>query len=250
MVGSEDRTVEARDYLAVALDVPTLAAAEKTIESLGGEPGWLKVGSELFTAEGPAVIELAAKRARVFLDLKFHDIPNTVASAVKSGTRLGASLMTLHAMGGLPMLRAAREAAAEEAERLGVPRPELVAVTVLTSTAEEELSQVGVAGSLPDQVARLVDLALESGIDGVVSSPLEAAAVRQRAGENFCIVTPGIRPAGSALGDQVRIATPASAIAQGSSLLVMGRPILKAESPVEAARAAIAEIKSSLGELS
>lgn len=246
MVGSENKGTQARDYLAVALDVPSLQAAEETIELLDGEPGWLKVGSQLFTAEGPAVVELAAKRARVFLDLKFHDIPNTVASAVKSATRLGASLMTLHAMGGVAMLRAAKEAAAEEAARLNVPRPELVAVTVLTSTAEEELVQVGVAGSLPDQVARLLDLALESGIDGVVSSPLEAAAVRKRAGENFRIVTPGIRPADSAVGDQVRIATPASAIAQGSSLLVMGRPILKANNPVEAARAAIAEIEEAL----
>ncbi len=246
MVGSENRVNQARDYLAVALDVPSLQAAEETIELLHGEPGWLKIGSELFTAVGPAVIELAAKRARIFLDLKFHDIPNTVASAVKSGTRLGASLMTLHAVGGVPMLRAAKEAAAEEAARLDVPRPELVAVTVLTSTAETDLIQVGVAGSLPDQVARLLDLALESGIDGVVSSTLEAAAVRKRAGENFRIVTPGIRPAGSAIGDQVRIATPASAIAQGSSLLVMGRPILMAESPVEAARAAIAEIEDAL----
>jgi len=246
VVGSENRVNQARDYLAVALDVPSLQAAEETIELLDGEPGWLKIGSELFTAVGPAVIELAAKRARIFLDLKFHDIPNTVASAVKSGTRLGASLMTLHAVGGASMLRAAKEAAAEEAARLGVPRPELVAVTVLTSTAEADLIQVGVAGSLPDQVARLLDLALESGIDGVVSSPLEAAVVRKRAGENFRIVTPGIRPAGSAIGDQVRIATPASAIAQGSSLLVMGRPILMAENPVEAARAAISEIEDAL----
>jgi orotidine-5'-phosphate decarboxylase len=246
VVGSEDKANRARDYLAVALDVPSLQAAEETIELLDGEPGWLKIGSQLFTAVGPAVIAVAAKRARIFLDLKFHDIPNTVASAVKSGTRLGASLMTLHAVGGVSMLRAAKEAAAEEAARLGVPRPELVAVTVLTSTAEKDLIQVGVAGSLPDQVARLLDLALESGIDGVVSSPLEAAAVRKRAGENFRIVTPGIRPADSAIGDQVRIATPASAIAQGSSLLVMGRPILMAENPVEAARAAIAEIEDAL----
>jgi orotidine-5'-phosphate decarboxylase len=245
-MGSDSKTVQARDFLAVALDVPSLSAAEKTIEGLGGEPGWLKIGSELFTAVGPAVIELATKRARVFLDLKFHDIPNTVASAVKSGTGLGVSLMTLHAVGGVSMLRAARDAAAEEAERLGVPRPELVAVTVLTSTAEEELAQVGVAGSLPDQVARLVDVALESGIDGVVSSPLEASAVRKRAGKDFRIVTPGIRPAGSAVGDQVRIATPASAIEQGSNLLVMGRPILKAECPVDAARAAISEIEAAL----
>ncbi len=247
MVGSENSINQARDYLAVALDVPSLQVAEETIERLDGEPGWIKIGSQLFTAEGPAVIALAAKRARIFLDLKFHDIPNTVASAVKSGTRLGASLMTLHAVGGVSMLRAAKEAAAEEASRLGVPRPELVAVTVLTSTAEKDLIQVGVAGSLPDQVARLLDLALESGIDGVVSSPLEAAAVRKRAGENFRIVTPGIRPADSAVGDQVRIATPASAIAQGSSLLVMGRPILMAKNPVEAARAAIAEIEDALG---
>jgi len=237
----------ARDFLAVALDVSSMEEAQLLVERLDGVPGWLKVGSELFTAAGPAAIELAAKRARVFLDLKFHDIPNTVAHAVAAATRHGVSMLTLHAAGGLAMLCAARDAAAEEADRRGVASPELVAVTVLTSFDEAELARVGVVGQLSDQVARLVDLALEAEISGVVSSPREAALVRRRAGEGFRIVTPGIRPEGSAVGDQVRIATPASAIRAGSSLLVMGRPILQAAEPSAAAREVCAEIESVIG---
>ncbi len=236
----------ARDFLAVALDVPSLDEAQQLIASLSGVPGWLKIGSELFTTAGPPAIELACKSARIFLDLKFHDIPNTVAHAVRAATRHGVGMMTLHAGGGLAMLQAARDAAGEEASRLGITPPELVAVTVLTSFSEEELARVGVSSSISDHVARLVDLALEAGIAGVVSSPHEAAQVRHRAGPAFRIVTPGVRPAGGTLGDQVRVATPESAIRAGSSLLVMGRPILQAPDPVAAAEDVCREIEGAL----
>jgi len=233
----------AREHLAVALDVASLDEAARHIERLGGVPGWLKIGFELFTAAGPAAIAQAAKSARVFLDLKFHDIPNTVARAVASATRNGAGLCTLHASGGLAMLRAAKEAASEEAQRCHLPRPKLVAVTVLTSLSQEDLPSIGIAGPLSEHVARLVDLSMEAGLDGVVASAHEADAVRRRAGVDFLIVTPGIRPAGSEREDQARVATPSSAIRSGSDLLVVGRPILQAENPADAARVVCAEIE-------
>jgi len=236
----------AREHLAVALDVASVDQATRHIERIAGVPGWLKIGFELFTAAGPASITLAAKSSSVFLDLKFHDIPTTVARAVASATRHGAALCTLHASGGLAMLRAAKTAAAEEAERCQLSRPKLVAVTVLTSLAQEDLPSIGIAGPLSEQVARLVDLSLEAGLDGVVASAREAEAVRRRAGTDFLIVTPGIRPAGSERGDQYRVATPSSAIRAGADLLVVGRPILQAENPADAARAVCAEIETAL----
>ncbi len=237
---------EARDFLAVALDVSSIEEAQRLVASLRGGPGWLKVGSELFTTAGPPAIELAAKSASVFLDLKFHDIPNTVAHAVRAATRHGVEMMTLHAGGGLAMLRAARDAAGDEAAKLGVSPPELVAVTVLTSFSEEELARVGVSPPISDHVARLVDLALEADIAGVVSSPHEAAEVRRRAGPEFRIVTPGVRPTGGEKGDQVRVATPESAIRAGSNLLVMGRPILHADDPASAAQGICRDIEAAL----
>ncbi len=249
MTSPSEPELRARDLLAVALDVSSIDEARQLVSSLRGVPGWLKIGSELFTTAGPRAIELASKSARIFLDLKFHDIPNTVAHAVRASTRHGVGMMTLHAGGGLGMLRAARDAAGDEAARLGIDPPELVAVTVLTSFSQEELARVGVPSPISDQVARLVDLALEAGIAGVVSSPHEAAQVRQRAGAGFRIVTPGVRPAGGDLGDQVRVATPASAIRAGSSLLVMGRPILQAPDPVAAAEEICREIEGALASL-
>jgi len=236
----------ARDHLAVGLDVPDLASARALIERLDGASGWLKVGLELYTAAGPDAIRAAAARARVFLDLKLHDIPHTVAGAAAAATRHGVSLLTLHASGGAPMLRAAREAAEEAASKLGRPRPRLVGVTVLTSLGETDLAAIGVARGVPDQVARLVDLSRAAGLDGVVCSPLEAAAIRARAGADFFLVTPGIRPAGAPTDDQSRVATPAAAIAAGADLLVVVRPILRAPDPGAAARALVAEIERGL----
>ncbi len=241
-----DLNAEARERLAVGLDLPSLERAAPLIDQLAGVVGWLKIGSELFGAAGPAAIVSARRAARVFLDLKFHDIPNQVASAVRVAVGHGVSMLTLHSAGGGAMLRAAREAAHDEAARRGVERPRLVGVTVLTSLGSEDLAAIGVGGSLESQVARLVDLALESGLDGVVASAREAAAIRARSGPEFAIVTPGIRPAGSGRDDQTRTASPADAIQAGSTLLVVARPIVRAPEPAHAARAIVEEIGKAL----
>jgi orotidine-5'-phosphate decarboxylase len=235
-----------RERLAVALDVADLDAARRLVGALEGVPGWLKVGSELFTAAGPAALVAAREAGRVFLDLKYHDIPNTVAGAVRAATRHGASLLTVHASGGPAMLRAAREAAEEEAAARGTPRPRLVAVTVLTSLGAGELGRVGVAGDVESQVGRLVDLALEAGLDGVVASPQEAARVRRRAGDALLLVTPGVRPARWAADDQTRTAAAGVAIRSGADLIVVGRPVTRAPDPAHAARELLAEIEEAL----
>lgn len=236
------------DRLCVGLDVPDLAAARPLIDGLRGIPGWLKVGSQIFTAEGPAVVRAAGEAARVFLDLKFHDIPNTVAGAVASATRLGVGMLTVHAAGGSAMLRAAREAAGEAAAKAGCPRPLLVGVTVLTSLSSAELKEVGVdVARTEDQVARLVDVAVAAGLDGVVASPREAALVRSRSGDALTIVTPGVRPVGSPADDQQRTASATEAIAGGSDVVVVARPVIRAPDPAEAARALIREVEAGLG---
>ena len=242
------RLESARDRLAIALDVPALADAEALIEALAGVPGWLKVGGELFTAAGPPALAAAGRRAKVFLDTKLHDIPNTVARSVAAATRHGVSMLTLHAGGGSAMLRAAREAAEDAAAACGGSRPALIAVTVLTSFSPADLEEVGIAGAeVEDQVARLVDLAVAAGLDGVVASPWEAASVRGRAGEALRIVTPGIRPRDWPADDQARAASAAEAIAAGSDVLVVGRPVLRAPDPAAAARKLIGEIEQARG---
>ena len=238
----------ARDFLAVALDVPRLDAAEDLVRRLAGVPGWLKVGAELFTAVGPSALAAAGSGARVFLDAKLHDIPNTVAGAVSAATRQGVGMLTLHAAGGIAMLRAAREAAEQTALAIGVQRPLLVGVTVLTSLSPADLKDLGIqAGSVEEQVARMVDLALAAGLDGVVVSPREAAAVRRRAGPGLRIVTPGVRPSGAAEDDQRRTASAAEAIQAGADLVVVGRPVVRAPDPAAAARQLVREIEAALG---
>jgi orotidine-5'-phosphate decarboxylase len=242
-----NRFDSARDRLAVALDVPDLERAEALIKALAGASGWLKVGGELFTAVGPAALAAAGNGARVFLDTKLHDIPNTVARSVAAATRHGVAMLTLHASGGSDMLRAARESADAAAAAAGTPAPLLVAVTVLTSLTGANLVEVGVDATVEDQVARLVDVAIAAGIDGVVASPREAAAVRRRAaGTPLCIVTPGIRSADDPTDDQARAATPSAAIEAGADLLVVGRPVLRADSPAVAARRLVGEIEQAL----
>lgn len=225
----------------VALDVSTLAAVEQWVAELSGVVSFYKIGLELFSSEGPRVVEAVKKRGcRVFLDLKLHDIPRTVGRAVAAGAALGVDLLTLHAAGGRAMIRAAQEAAAE----FGTKAPQLLAVTVLTSLDEGDLQDIGVTRAMPEQVAALGSMACESGANGIVCSPREVAAMRHILGGNALLVTPGIRPAGSAVGDQKRLATPAAAVRDGATHLVVGRPVLEASDPVAAASAILQEMRS------
>jgi orotidine-5'-phosphate decarboxylase len=228
--------------LIVALDFPDLVALQKGLESLPKTVSYGKIGLELFTAAGEkALLPLAERRLRLFLDLKFHDIPRTVARAVQSASRLGASLLTVHACGGRDMLRAAADAAAEA----GPGRPRLVAVTTLTSLNQADLADLGIARSLADQALALGELALSSGIDGLVTSVHEAAALRRRFGPAPLLVTPGIRLPGNETGDQKRVATPAAAVAAGADFLVVGRPITEAPDPAAAVAALLADMRKS-----
>ena len=222
----------------VALDVPTEHAALKLAETLQGTVGGYKIGSQLFTSVGPGIVRTFVERGdRVFLDLKFHDIPNTVAGSVAAATALGVWMVNVHASGGPTMLAAARRAAGETAAARNTPRPLVVAVIVLTSMDHAALSAVGIQASPLDQVVRLARIVQEAGLDGVVASPQETTAIREVCGPDFVIVTPGIRGGSAASGpdDQQRTSTPAGAVAAGSSYLVIGRPITGAGDPREAA---------------
>lgn len=223
----------------VALDVPSAAAVPPLLKRLPPELRWFKIGLELFTAEGPGVVSMLTEAGKdIFLDLKFHDIPRTAANAVTSASRLGVRLMTVHAQGGREMLKAAAEAAAAQ----GADRPRLVAVTTLTSLNQNDLTDLGVTRTVTEQALALTRLALGAGIDGVVTSVHEAAALRQEFGQVPLLVTPGIRPAGAGVGDQKRVATPAVAVGAGASYLVIGRPIVEAPDPRAATLAIQAEI--------
>jgi len=232
------------DRLIVALDVDSQAQAERLAEQLDGLVRRFKIGSQLFTAAGPAVVEAIQKRgAEVFLDLKFHDIPNTVAGAAREAARLGVFMFNVHASGGLAMMKAAAEGAAAAAVELSVRRPLAIAVTVLTSLDRAALHrELGVTSSVEDHVLHLAELAREAGLDGTVASPVEIAAIRRSLGAAWVIVTPGVRPAGSAAGDQSRVATPGAATRAGAHYLVVGRPITGAPDPAAAAAAILAEI--------
>ena len=223
--------------LLVALDVDTVDEARALANTLRGWVGGFKIGSRLFTAHGPAFVEeLVAKGDRVFLDLKFHDIPNTVAGAVAAATRLGVWMVNVHAGGGLEMMRAARAAADEEAAKRSAGPPLVIAVTVLTSFSQEGLAATGITTPIPDQVRRLALLAQDAGLDGVVASPQEITLIREACDPRFAIVTPGIRGAGDAKGDQNRTASAAGALVAGASYLVVGRPIIAAADPRAAAQ--------------
>jgi orotidine-5'-phosphate decarboxylase len=227
-----------RQRLIVALDVSSSAAAQKIVAAVGDSAHSYKVGSQLYTAEGPAVVrELVGSGRKVFLDLKYHDIPNTVGAAVREAAQLGVSMLTVHACGGGKMLRAAIEAAQDTN-----PDTLVLAVTVLTSLDEADLSMLGIRGGVVDQVLRVAALALSNGCHGVVASALEASALREEFGRDFIIVTPGVRPAGSGADDQARIVTPAEAIDAGASYIVVGRPITEATDPAAEARAILGQL--------
>lgn len=228
----------------VALDVESAAKAVELADLLRGSVGGYKIGKQLFTAAGPAMVrELTSRGDRVFLDLKFHDIPNTVAGAVQSAVATGAWMVNVHASGGSAMMKAAAEAATKTAAMLGRPRPLVIAVTVLTSMNDAALSEVGVTRPMLEQVVHLAKLAKASGLDGVVASPQETRAIRQACGPDFQIVTPGIRPADQqGKDDQARTLTPAEAISAGATYLVIGRPITAASNPRQAADSIIATL--------
>jgi orotidine-5'-phosphate decarboxylase len=227
------------DQLLVALDVESGARALQLAGQLRGLVGGFKVGKRLFTLEGPAVVRALTERGdRVFLDLKFHDIPNTVATAVAAATSLGVWMVNVHASGGRRMMEAARDAAADAAARDGRIRPLVIGVTVLTSMNAEALAETGITAPLMDQVVRLARLAQEAGLDGVVASPQETQVIREACGPDFAIVTPGIRGGRATLSgidDQERTMTAPEAIAAGASYIVVGRPIIAAEDPRAAA---------------
>ena len=222
----------------VALDYPNAQPALDLVARLEPALCRLKVGKELFTAAGPQLVEQFMRRGfEVFLDLKFHDIPNTAAQACKAAAALGVWMVNVHALGGRKMMEAAREAVAQAARP-----PKLIAVTVLTSMAQEELSELGIAGTPADMVLRLATLARDSGLDGVVCSAQEAALLRKHCGSTFCLVTPGIRPADAAVDDQSRIMTPRAALESGASYLVIGRPITRAADPLRALQSIAGQI--------
>jgi orotidine-5'-phosphate decarboxylase len=286
---------DGRDRLIVALDLPTAAQALQIASAVGDSARIFKVGKQLFTAEGPQVVRrLVASGREVFLDLKFHDIPNTVAAAVREASKLGVSMLTVHASGGLRMIQAAVQASVgaefiPPTDRVGAefippnsgggPRPLILAVTVLTSLTDDDLQQIGVSGRVLDQALRLGALARNAGCDGIIASAREARELRRELGAGFLIVTPGIRPAGAPFAtrdkdtgdkaagdksagdkaagekaagekkdDQVRIVTPAEAIAAGASHLVVGRPITAAPDPSAAARRIVEEIDAALAQ--
>jgi len=230
--------MDPRQRLIVALDVSSAAAAQKIVAAVGDSAHAYKVGMQLYTAEGPAIVrELVGSGRKVFLDLKYHDIPNTVGAAVREAAQLGVSMLTVHASGGCKMLCAAAESA-----QGANPNLLLLAVTVLTSLDDADLNMLGLRGGVLDQVLRLAALALSNGCKGVVASAQEASALRQEFGHEFTIVTPGVRPAGSGADDQARVVTPAEALAAGASYIVVGRPITEASDPAAEARAILGQL--------
>ncbi len=244
-----------QDRILVAIDTPDADRAGALSRALAGHVGGIKLGLEFFNANGPDGVRRVVRAApeetprgqpptqqRFFLDLKFHDIPNTVAGAVRSVMPLGPSILNVHAGGGAAMMKAAREAAEFQADSLGIVRPMLIAVTVLTSMDDDDLAAVGQRGPAGEQVVRLARLTQEAGLDGVVCSAREIAAIRAACGPDFKLIVPGIRPAGAETGDQKRTMTPADALAAGADFLVIGRPITGAPDPAEAADAIAAEM--------
>lgn len=236
--------MDPKDRLIIALDVDTAAKALAIVDKLKNDVKFFKVGFELFSSCGPSIVEdIARKGCKVFLDLKYHDIPNTVSKSAVSITKLGAFMFNVHALGGYDMMKKTADAVREEAARLKIPRPRVIAVTVLTSMDEIALKNIGISDNMNAEVLRLAKLAQSAGLDGVVASPSEIRLLRESLGEDFLIVTPGVRPSWAAIGDQKRIATPKEAVVSGASFIVVGRPVTDSPDQVGAARKIIEEIK-------
>ncbi|MEJ7599655.1 MAG: orotidine-5'-phosphate decarboxylase [Kofleriaceae bacterium] len=227
-------TIDVGNRLIAAIDAPDRTGAAALVSRLGGVPSWYKIGLELFCAEGPALVKAFVERGRsIMLDLKLHDIPETVARATERLANLGAGMLTVHAGGGRAMLEAA------VSEKRGL---QILAVTVLTSLDEADLAEIGALGSVEELVRKRSELAIAAGCDGVVASPYEVAAIRAIAPPGFLVITPGVRPAGSAPDDQKRVMTPKEARAAGADMIVLGRPLREAADPAAAARAVVAEL--------
>jgi orotidine-5'-phosphate decarboxylase len=236
-----------RERLIVALDLDDLDLATELVRSLAQEVGMFKIGKQLFTHAGPQAVRLIQDLGgEIFLDLKFHDIPNTVAKAAIEATRLGVKMFNVHASGSLEMMRFTVKEVERVSRQQKLRRPIMLGVTVLTSLGQEDLQRLGVEHKIADQVVRLALLTKEAGMDGVVASPHEVADIRHACGQRFVIVTPGIRPAESQRNDQQRVMTPADAVRAGVDYIVVGRPILEAQNPVKAARAIVAEMEEGL----
>jgi len=232
-----------RERLIVALDLDDLEAATELVRSLAREVGMFKIGKQLFTHAGPQAVRLIQSLGgEIFLDLKFHDIPNTVAKAAIEATRLGVKMFNVHASGSLEMMRLTVKEVERVSRQQKLRRPIMLGVTVLTSLGQEDLQRLGVEHKIADQVVRLALLTKEAGMDGVVASPHEVTDIRQACGQRFVIVTPGIRPADSQRNDQQRVMTPADAVRAGVDYIVVGRPILEAKNPIMAAREIVAEM--------
>jgi len=238
--------MSAKDRLIVALDVATLAEEEKALRELGGTVSFFKVGNQLFTAAGPRAVEAIKNTgAKVFLDLKYHDIPNTVERTAQAACDLGVDLFNVHALGGFEMMECAAKAVWNWSEEKGRPGPKILGVTVLTSLSEASLKDVmgETNRTLEEEVLMLARMASSAGLDGVVASPEEIVPIKEACGKEFIVLTPGVRPKGSEMGDQKRVLTPGEAVRRGADYLVVGRPILSAPSPGEAAAAILQEME-------
>jgi len=232
-----------KDKIIFALDVEHFAEAQRWVNLLKGHVGMFKVGKQLFTHSGPKVVDMIRKKdQKVFLDLKFHDIPNTVAKAGEEATKLEVAMFNLHALGGFEMMKKTVEASRAVAKSLGMSKPLILAVTILTSMDENVMKEVGIQGPILEEVGRLALVSMKAGVDGVVASPQEIGIIRQQCGENFLIVTPGIRLPTEKKDDQKRTLSPKEAIAAGANYLVIGRPIKEAKDPLEAVQKIIEDI--------
>ncbi len=232
-----------KEKIIFALDVEHFSEAQEWVKLLKNQVGMFKVGKQLFTHAGPKVIDMIlAKGQKVFLDLKFHDIPNTVAKAGEEATKHNVTMFNLHALGGFEMMRKTVEGSRAVAKTLGIPKPLILAVTLLTSMDEETIREVGIQGPVVEQVGRLASLAMKAGVDGVVASPQEVAVIREKCSDSFLIVTPGIRMPSSKSDDQKRTLSPKEAVTAGADYLVIGRPIKEAKDPLEAVQKIIEDM--------